>query len=216
MSRAPAAPLFQPIGRSAAAGAAPVSGPAPVSGAAPVSGVAPVSGRPPANGLPAWPLPAVAVAAASTPLPVADGARTAELRLPIFEQVQRSRWFSTAEPSEPAGRPVSPATWHTQADVGWKAAARAAVPTPARTTHSGLPVRRPGAQLVPGGLPTPAIDVAGVSADDWRDPVKVSEVAAAYSRGLATGRALVRSQVSGRAGPLGGVIVAQQDGGQNP
>jgi signal transduction histidine kinase len=169
----------------------------------------------PAAGLPAWPL--AAAAATSAPLPAADGELAAEPPLPIFEQVQRSRWFTTAaEPSEPADRPVSPATWQTVADAGWQAAARAAVPTPARTTYSGLPVRRPGAQLVPGGLPVPAADVTGEPADDWRDPVKVSEVATAYSRGLATGRALARSQVTGRAGPLGGVVVAQLDGGQMP
>jgi hypothetical protein len=43
---------------------------------------------------------------------------------------------------------------------------------------------------VPGGVPT---DVAGSAEPDpgteWRDPVQVSAVAAAYSRGLSTGRA---------------------------
>jgi signal transduction histidine kinase len=148
--------------------------------------------RPPAADLPAWP-----------PGPAAGrGDRTAELPLPIFEQVQRSRWFTAAVPAEPADRPVSPATWRTPSDAGWQAAARAAVPTPAGTTRGGLPVRRPGAQLVPGGPAAPANGVALAPADDWRDPIKVSEVAAAYSRGLATGRALVRSQV-GPAQPDG-------------
>jgi signal transduction histidine kinase len=145
------------------------------------------------TGLPSWP-----------PTPAPDhGGGTMELPLPIFEQVQRSRWFTPGESTEQADRPVSPATWQTPADAGWQAAAHAAAPQPAGTTHNGLPVRRPGAQLVPGG-PTPPAATSGTRApaDDWRDPVKVSEVAAAYSRGLTTGRALVRSEVA----------LAQRDG----
>ncbi|MGH3681723.1 MAG: hypothetical protein ACRDT2_15935, partial [Natronosporangium sp.] len=77
----------------------------------------------------------------------------------------------------------------TPADQGWQAAARAAAPQPAGTTHSGLPVRQPGAQLVPGGVDDPDADPPPAPIDEWRDPVQVSAVAAAYSRGLSTGRA---------------------------
>jgi hypothetical protein len=77
------------------------------------------------------------------------------------------------------------------------------MPQPAGTTYSGLPVRQPGAQLVPGGVDDPTV-TEPVPADDWRDPVQVSAVAAAYSRGLSTGRAqhatLVRSQAAATHG----------------
>lgn len=103
-----------------------------------------------------------------------------------------------------AGYATPVTSWQTPADAGWQAAARAASPEPAGTTHSGLPVRRPGAQLVPGGVdaegpgdPGGPGDLAAATASvappaaagDWRDPVQVSAVAAAYSRGLSTGRA---------------------------
>jgi signal transduction histidine kinase len=141
-----------------------------------------------------------------------DQDRTAELRLPIFEQVRRSQWFTSASELTPpvtgtgngpaaaepgAGTPPeptpvrdgAPTSWQTVADQGWQAAARAADPRPAGTTHSGLPVRRPGAQLVPGGVDDPTGAAGSGPATDWRDPVQVSAVAAAYSRGLSTGRA---------------------------
>jgi hypothetical protein len=140
--------------------------------------------------------------------------QTAELRLPIYEQVQRSRWFtSAAELAEPitGDGGAAPAadwegeasSWQTSADDGWQAAARAAMPQPAGTTYSGLPVRQPGAQLVPGGVDDPTVTGPAPN-DDWRDPVRVSSVAAAYSRGLSTGRAqhatLVRSQAAATHG----------------
>lgn len=150
--------------------------------------------------------------------------RYAEPRLPIFEQVQQSRWFTTASElalgaklaegvgssagaagsgpfgGDPGGgAPRASSTWLTSADDGWQAAARAAMPQPAGTTHSGLPVRQPGAQLVPGGVDNPVAAGPG-PVPEWRDPVQVSAVAAAYSRGLSTGRAqhatLVRSQAA--------------------
>jgi signal transduction histidine kinase len=140
--------------------------------------------------------------------------QTAELRLPIYEQVQRSRWFTAAADlagpitgdggaGQGAGQRGEATSWHTSADEGWQAAARAAMPQPAGTTYSGLPVRQPGAQLVPGGVDDPTV-TEPVPADDWRDPVQVSAVAAAYSRGLSTGRAqhatLVRSQAAATHG----------------
>ncbi|MPZ27495.1 MAG: HAMP domain-containing protein [Micromonosporaceae bacterium] len=128
-----------------------------------------------------WP-PAPAQTDPPVPVPGALD-QTAELRLPIFEQVQRSQWFSSARDL------AESASWQTPADEGWQAAARAASPLPAGTTHSGLPVRQPGAQLVPGGVDDPDGAAPPDPPDDWRDPVQVSAVAAAYSRGLSTGRA---------------------------
>jgi HAMP domain-containing protein len=168
--------------------------------------------------------PTAAVLSASMPsgaertalpaLPAADTS-TAPLfreqpRALIYEQVQRSRWFTPAK--DPADH-----NWGTAADAGWQAAAKAATPRPAGVTPHGLPVRRPGAQLVPGGVSGAAPGgaaggmpggvpgggpagadrfgadgAAAVAANDWRDPARASAVAAAYSRGLASGRAALR------------------------
>jgi hypothetical protein len=57
------------------------------------------------------------------------------------------------------------------------------------TTFHGLPRRRPGAQLVPGGVRHPATTATPTPRGDWRDPAAVSASLAAYSRGLAAGRA---------------------------
>jgi signal transduction histidine kinase len=217
LSAAPAAPLFRrgvqpdlpwpPAGRPTTYAGASSTG-APAGPPGPVHPPAP-AGQPadaPPRAVPPRAVPRRAESSirerVAARMPEPD--QTAELRLPIFEQVQRSRWFTSArelaglDAGDRAGQPrtgaAAPAattgSWHTSADLGWQAAARAAAPEPAGTTHSGLPVRRPGAQLVPGGVPT---DVAGSAEPDpgteWRDPVQVSAVAAAYSRGLSTGRA---------------------------
>jgi signal transduction histidine kinase len=110
-------------------------------------------------------------------VPPVWAAATQELRLPVFEQV-RSRWFGTT---------------NDLADAGWRAAERAASPESAGVTGRGLPKRRPGAQLVPGG----AGDAGNGDAGDWRDPARVSAALAAYSRGLASGRASGRRQPDG-------------------
>jgi signal transduction histidine kinase len=143
----------------------------------------------------------------------AMAAATQELRLPVFEQV-RSRWFgATYDPAgsgdrhvgtsaaraagsagAPPGQPLAaPGSWATAADAGWRAAERAASPEAAGVTGRGLPKRRPGAQLVPGG----ASDADGGDAGDWRDPARVSAALAAYSRGLASGRASGSQQPDG-------------------
>jgi signal transduction histidine kinase len=184
----------------------------PVPASPPVSFDPPVPRQRPGGHHGGWP---VQVPGRTTARGGRDQDRTAELRLPIFEQVQRSRWFtSTSEPTGPdagqaggwpvAGAAAEPATgassWQTPADEGWLAAAQAADPQPAGTTHSGLPVRQPGAQLVPGGVADPTDSAGSPPTDDWRDPAQVSAVAAAYSRGLSTGRAqhatLVRTQAA--------------------
>ncbi len=110
---------------------------------------------------------------------------TAEVRLPIFEQV-RSRWFHPSGPDS---------AWPTAADEGWRLAADAAAPRPAGTTANGLPRRQPGAQLVPGAPPVSPPESGAFT--DWRDPARVSASLAAYSRGLATGRARYQEQTSG-------------------
>src|SRR6185312_10822353 len=63
---------------------------------------------------------------------------------PIFGQL-RSNWLSDDEEEEEA--------WTaSEVDQGWTAAERAESADSDGTTRAGLPVRRPGGRLVPGGL----------------------------------------------------------------
>jgi signal transduction histidine kinase len=80
--------------------------------------------------------------------------------------------------------------WRSAADDGWRAASAAAQPRSAGTTDSGLPRRRPAAQLVPGAVPAEA--PAG-----RRDPDEVRGTLAAYHRGVQRGRGGGEAQSSG-------------------
>lgn len=81
---------------------------------------------------------------------------------PIFREMC-SAWFSEEGPPAPraSAEDAAPA-WRSTADEGWRAvAARTAgtTETPREQTGSGLPRRRRGAELVPGGAPAEADDV---------------------------------------------------------
>jgi hypothetical protein len=87
-------------------------------------------------------------------------------------------------PQSPA--PVDDESWRTAADDGWRAAAAAADPIPGGATVSGLPIRNPQAQLVPGsaqpaGPGTPA-------GSRRRSPEDVRGLLSAYHRGVQRGR----------------------------
>jgi signal transduction histidine kinase len=92
---------------------------------------------------------------------------------PIFRSM-RSAWLSAGGQSQP---------WTTsEVEAGWKVAERA-VESPAQHEHtpSGLPVRRPGAHLVPGGVTKQGGGVA-------RDPEAIRARLAAHSAGVSRGR----------------------------
>ena len=92
---------------------------------------------------------------------------------PIFRQL-RSAWFSGDESSQP---------WRTtEIEAGWEKAEEVVeVPVAAEVSESGLPMRRPGTRLVPGGVePTPILAV--------RDPAAIRARLAAHSSGVARGR----------------------------
>lgn len=103
------------------------------------------------------PVPASDAPAADDPLtdevPVVAGPDE-----PIF-QAMVSAWFSDGSaPAAPAAAaaPANGSLWDSTADEGWQAvAARAAEPPPTEHTETGLPRRRRGAGLVPGGAGTP-------------------------------------------------------------
>lgn len=98
----------------------------------------------------------------------------AEADTPIFRAL-RSAWL-TANPSEEAWR-------SSEVEAGWDRADSVAAPQPeAPRTASGLPVRRPGTRLVPGGVSKPVKTTA-------RDPEAIRARLAAHAAGVSRGRA---------------------------
>jgi signal transduction histidine kinase len=87
----------------------------------------------------------------------------------------RSNWFNADGADQP---------WNgNEVDSGWEAADRVAEATPLQVSESGLPVRRPGARIVPGGVgPAPAALV--------RDPEAIRARLAAHAAGVNRGRLL--------------------------
>jgi len=87
----------------------------------------------------------------------------------------KSNWFN----AEGADQPWS----GNEVDSGWEAADRVAEATPLQVSETGLPVRRPGARIVPGGVsPAPATLV--------RDPEAIRARLAAHAAGVNRGRRL--------------------------
>ncbi|QGN46846.1 HAMP domain-containing protein [Micromonospora sp. WMMC415] len=93
---------------------------------------------------------------------------------------------ATAATEPPAAAPAPAAdadAWRTAADEGWSRAGRAAEPATDGTTRSGLPKRRPQAQLVPGGIEPRTQERTRRTPDDVRG------LLSAYHRGVQRGRA---------------------------
>jgi hypothetical protein len=96
----------------------------------------------------------------------------AEADTPIFRAV-RSAWLSANATME---------SWHySEIEAGWAEADRVAE-TEASVIDAGLPMRRPGTRLVPGGVAKPA--TVGV-----RDPDAIRSRLAAHAAGVSRGRA---------------------------
>jgi len=96
---------------------------------------------------------------------------------PIFGQL-RSNWLND-EPERP---------WtDNEVERGWEAASEAESSDSEGLTSTGLPVRRPGGRLVPGGL---APDPAAVA----RDPEAIRNRLAAHAAGVSRGRAAAAAQ----------------------
>ena len=86
----------------------------------------------------------------------------------------KSNWFSSVGDSQ---QPWS----SNEIDSGWEAADRVAEATPIQVTEAGLPVRRPGSRIVPGGV-KPAV------ASVVRDPEAIRARLAAHAAGVNRGR----------------------------
>ncbi|MFJ6165207.1 nitrate- and nitrite sensing domain-containing protein [Micromonospora orduensis] len=102
--------------------------------------------------------------------------------------------------SLPNRRPQQQQTngWQTAADDGWRAASAAASAVPvAETTTTGLPKRKPMAQLVPGAVEKPTTSV------QRRSPEAVRGLLSAYHRGVQRGRSTSDNPTSPEATPGG-------------
>ncbi|WP_433659391.1 ATP-binding protein [Nocardia sp. CA-128927] len=95
---------------------------------------------------------------------------------PIYQRMV-SEWLV-----EPATSQAAESTWTSPADVGWTAAEEATHPTPTGRTTGGLPIRTPGAQLVPGGL-------AQADESGARDPEEIRNNLTRHLSGVRSGRA---------------------------
>ncbi|MFI5780564.1 ATP-binding protein [Nocardia sp. NPDC051570] len=94
---------------------------------------------------------------------------------PIYQRMV-SEWLVEPSSSGPGNG------WTSSADAGWAAAAEASSPASARHTEGGLPIRRPGAQLVPGGLSTTTRSGAP-------DPEEIRTNLSRHLSGVRSGRA---------------------------
>jgi hypothetical protein len=91
---------------------------------------------------------------------------------PIFRSL-RSNWLS----DDTGERPWA----DSEVDAGWDAADRVEATQPTRRTETGLPVRRPGNRLIPGGLTTQTTQTV-------RDPEAIRARLAAHVAGVSRGR----------------------------
>jgi hypothetical protein len=92
---------------------------------------------------------------------------------PIFRSL-RSNWLS----ADTGERPWA----DSEVDAGWDAADRVEATPPTRRTETGLPMRRPGNRLIPGGLSSPA------PVQTVRDPEAIRARLAAHAAGVSRGR----------------------------
>ncbi len=104
-----------------------------------------------------------------SPAPEATGD---EDETPIFRAL-RSNWLTSGADED---------TWTTsEIEAGWEAAEQVAEAPALQLSESGLPMRRPGKRLVPGGV-TPAPTIVD------RDPEAIRARLAAHAAGVSRGR----------------------------
>ncbi|WP_254205171.1 sensor histidine kinase [Nocardia alni] len=114
-------------------------------------------------------------------LPVHRPAREPVAESPIYQRMV-SEWL--VEPS--TNEPVE--AWSSPADAGWALADQASRPAPtSNRTTGGLPIRNPGAQLVPGSL-APTTDSGAP------DPEEIRENLSRHLSGVRSGRASTRRE----------------------
>lgn len=134
-------------------------------------GYEPAGGRSGVNTAPPPPQAQPQPVTSSRLQPVTDTSPT-----PIYQRMV-SEWLV-----EPAAARPSGSTWTSPADAGWMAAEDASSPTTSGRTTGGLPIRNPGAQLVPGGL-------APAEEEGTRDPDEIRSNLTRHLSGVRSGRA---------------------------
>ncbi|MEU6559001.1 ATP-binding protein [Nocardia nova] len=97
---------------------------------------------------------------------------------PIYQRMV-SEWLVEPSSDTPGG------AWSSPADAGWAAAADASAPTATSRTTGGLPIRRPGAQLVPGGVTQDDVTEA-------RDPEEIRNNLSRHLSGVRSGRVSIQ------------------------
>ncbi|MEV0297244.1 ATP-binding protein [Nocardia sp. NPDC050710] len=122
------------------------------------------------------------VAMAITPTTTATGLRPVnpETPTPIYQRMVSEWLVEPASAGSEGGGGDTP--WTSPADAGWAAAAEASNPTTSGRTSGGLPIRQPGAQLVPGGL-SPAEET------NTRNPDEIRNSLTRHLSGVRSGRA---------------------------
>ena len=113
-------------------------------------------------------------------------------RLPIYEAVE-SDWFSSYG-QRTDGAAMAGAGWGEAADSGWDAAKTVLAPASSGVTTSGLPVRTPRANLVPGAAGRPPSGGAGPGdpagpAGPARSADAIRNRLAGFQQGASRGRA---------------------------
>ncbi|MBF6355504.1 HAMP domain-containing protein [Nocardia higoensis] len=111
---------------------------------------------------------------------------TTESPTPIYQRMV-SEWLvepasSGSESEDDKDNGAGGGEWAAPGDTGWAAAAEASKPTVSGRTNGGLPIRRPGAQLVPGGL-------APANESNARDPEEIRNSLTRHLSGVRSGRA---------------------------
>ncbi|MQY19113.1 sensor histidine kinase [Nocardia macrotermitis] len=124
---------------------------------------------------PSWESEPADLWAQTATLPVQQPGTPAPAESPIYQRMV-SEWLV-----EPSANEAGSA-WSSPADAGWAAAEEASKPTMDHRTSGGLPIRNPGAQLVPGGLTPPA----GTGAPD---PEEIRSNLSRHLSGVRSGRA---------------------------
>ncbi|WP_405178264.1 ATP-binding protein [Nocardia sp. NBC_01377] len=105
---------------------------------------------------------------------------TAETPTPIYQRMVSEWLVEPASSGSDGSDDITP--WTSRADEGWAAAAEASNPTTSGRTSGGLPIRQPGAQLVPGGL-APAEEA------NTRNPDEIRNSLTRHLSGVRSGRA---------------------------
>ncbi|WP_085997648.1 ATP-binding protein [Nocardia jiangxiensis] len=124
---------------------------------------------------PSWESEPADLWAQTATLPVQQPGAPEPAESPIYQRMV-SEWLV-----EPSANETG-AAWSSPADAGWAAAEEASKPTMDHRTSGGLPIRNPGAQLVPGGL-TPPADTGAP------DPEEIRSNLSRHLSGVRSGRA---------------------------